>query len=662
MPPEGFPPPPEEASLALQRIGPDRDELLKHRGILALRIPSQTYRRDGSFKWVLDPFATQRDLTAATWYTDGSMLGGAWTQLRATGFGLVVVDSSGELVGYGFGAPPSRINTAAAAELWAIHIAMSLSPFPPRIKTDCMSILTSASAGTATVTAHNKVLARVWNSIAASADGDVAALVEQGLWQWIPAHLSISAVGQATDHSNQRLTMVDWRANRLVDALAKTGAASVAPAPETVKLVTSAEVLVRHRLAQLAQATHRANNHSVTVLNKEGEWQTKVLRDSVSRPLRLKRTPMIVSTSKKMSKKKRSITAVKAWSARPPKDAAREARAVRASARAAAHARHLDNALKRSAATLSQPCGIDAAKRAQDLHGRIQKKQMLTKMAPTTDSPPAAVAPSPSPSPPLSPRPVPCPTEDIRPAPCPNCDSRVAEVTIVDESVRVDVDPEPVVMTDPNAVHAPLAALGLSDNPSAGPPTPPPLPSTTSLPCDHSAPVSSQVSECTLQQRDGSVGGDHNLGMHSPPGKPPPPTKDTEWGAGEIPAEQILLINRAPMHAYEFGAAFASSKQQSVKQPLLIGSGSPEGYSENLVNASVRIGGKYSPSSVTTSSETPKPPCLARKRNATVSTSPKGRRVRMAPSIARAKLPSVQPPAAACVPQRATATQHQVSN
>jgi hypothetical protein len=207
-----------------------------------------------------------------------------------------------------------------------------------------------------------------------------------------------------------------------------------------------------------------------------------------------------------------------------------------------------------------------------------------------------------------------------------------------------------------------MAALGLFDNPSAGPPMPPPLPSTTSLLLDHSAQVSSQVSQYALQQREVSVGGDHNLGMHSPPGKPPPPTKDNEWGAGEIPAEQILSINRAPMHACEFGAAFASSKQQSVKQPLLIGSGSPEGYSENLINASVRIGGKYSPSSVTASLDTHKPPCLARKRNATISTSPKGRRVRMAPSIARAKLPAVHLPAPDCVPQRATATQHQVSN
>ena len=49
-PPKGFPPPPKTANLALQRIGPDRDELLKHRGILTLRIPSLPFRPEGSFK------------------------------------------------------------------------------------------------------------------------------------------------------------------------------------------------------------------------------------------------------------------------------------------------------------------------------------------------------------------------------------------------------------------------------------------------------------------------------------------------------------------------------------------------------------------------------------------------------------------------------------
>ena len=323
---------------------------------------------------------------------------------------------------------------------------------------------------------------------------------------------------------------------------------------------------------------------------------------------------------------------------------------------------HLDNALKRSAATLSRPCGVDAAKRAEDLHERIQKKQMLTKMAPTVGPPPAPVAPSPSPSPPLSPRPAPHPTDDVRPALSSSCDARNAKVTIVDKSLCVEIGPEPIDVTDSNAVLAPLAASGLFDNPLAGPPMPPPPPSTTSIPFGFSAPISNQVSDSAHQQRDDSVGGVHNLGMHSPPGKPPPPTKEKEWGAGEIPAEQIALINRPPMHVYEFGVAFASSKQQSVKQALLIGSGAPEVHSENLVKTPMGIGGKYFPSSVTASSETAQPTSHARKRQATVSSSPRGRRVRVAPSIVRAKLPFAPPPPAACLTQRANAAQNQVSN
>jgi len=129
---KGFPPPPKAANLAMQRVGPDRDEMLTQRGLLTLRIPSLPFRPEGTFKWVLDPIATQRDLTNATWYTDGSMLGGAWSQLRATGFGLVVVYQSGELIGYGFGAPPTRIATAAAAELWGDPHCDGAFPFPPQ--------------------------------------------------------------------------------------------------------------------------------------------------------------------------------------------------------------------------------------------------------------------------------------------------------------------------------------------------------------------------------------------------------------------------------------------------------------------------------------------------------------------------------------------------
>ena len=106
--------------------------------------------------------------------------------------------------------------------------ANMLSPTLPKIKTDCLSIITSAAAGSIAVTAHGKMLARIWNTITACVETDVANLVAEGIWQWIPAHLPITAVGQIIQHNTNRLSMVDWRANRLVDALAKNGAATVA--------------------------------------------------------------------------------------------------------------------------------------------------------------------------------------------------------------------------------------------------------------------------------------------------------------------------------------------------------------------------------------------------------------------------------------------------
>ncbi len=77
------------------------------------------------------------------------MLMGKWIALRCIGFGMVVVvGQSGALLGYGYGSPPSRITTAAAAELWAIDFVLVLNPSTPLIKTDCMSIITAARRGT----------------------------------------------------------------------------------------------------------------------------------------------------------------------------------------------------------------------------------------------------------------------------------------------------------------------------------------------------------------------------------------------------------------------------------------------------------------------------------------------------------------------------------
>ena len=120
--------------------------LLKLRGVAVFKIPAPKPRKEGTFRWYKDPLTgpDADNAQSATWYTDGSLLMNNWATLRCIGFGVVVVSNEGKLLGYGYGSPPSRIATAAAAELWAIDFVISVNAFPPKMKTDCMSILTSA--------------------------------------------------------------------------------------------------------------------------------------------------------------------------------------------------------------------------------------------------------------------------------------------------------------------------------------------------------------------------------------------------------------------------------------------------------------------------------------------------------------------------------------
>ena len=133
----------------------------------------------------------------------------------------MVVNSYGELIGYGRGAPPDWVRTAAAAEAWALLIALGIYPSPPRIATDCKGLVDTAARGKSRATSAKQPLARIWNSIAACMDDDLHQLPQKGLIRWIPAHLTESAIG-STLPCGRKFSATDWRANRLADALAKS--------------------------------------------------------------------------------------------------------------------------------------------------------------------------------------------------------------------------------------------------------------------------------------------------------------------------------------------------------------------------------------------------------------------------------------------------------
>ena len=81
----------------------------------------------------------------------------------------------------------------------------------------------------------------------------------------------------------REITAIDWRANRLADALAKEAAAEHAADASTVPMVKSSEEAARFHMALLGTVTHRSNHCPVQQLvGGELMWINK--RDSLERP------------------------------------------------------------------------------------------------------------------------------------------------------------------------------------------------------------------------------------------------------------------------------------------------------------------------------------------------------------------------------------------
>ena len=281
MPVGGWPAPPSGAKHALDKLSPARLKLLLTRGMLVLKVPVSMPKLEGSFTWLVQPDKNNPNLKHAVWYFDGSMLNGRWQELRATGFGVVVVSSAGDLLGFGRGSPPHWCATAAAAEAWALQVVIGQCPLPPQMRTDCQALLTTLSAGTQRATAADKQLARIWRTIAASVGCCLVDVASSGVLVWMPAHLTTASVGKVQLSNGNYLSMTDWRANRLVDALAKMSALDAQCLPACIELVRAATIAVKHAAMQLGRVTHAANHHVIHEQDEQGIIVQKVLRDAV---------------------------------------------------------------------------------------------------------------------------------------------------------------------------------------------------------------------------------------------------------------------------------------------------------------------------------------------------------------------------------------------
>ena len=281
-PSEGWHPPPQAAELARARIGEERLRILQIRGLLVMRLPAPPRFRQECFVWLREPVF--EDLEGSTWYIDGSLLDGEWVDFRAAGFAVVVVAADGSLAGYGRGCPPEWCSTAAAAEAWALAFVLSANAFPPHIRTDCQALLSTAELGAQKAASASRPLARIWAAVANALDGDLNRLVREGLLVWMPAHQTVAAIGHRLLSNGHEMNAVDWRANRLADALAKQAAAERQAPSAVTRLLSSGKAAVKHAAALLGEVTHAANNCVIEVVLPSGERVQQLRRDSQPKP------------------------------------------------------------------------------------------------------------------------------------------------------------------------------------------------------------------------------------------------------------------------------------------------------------------------------------------------------------------------------------------
>ena len=280
-PNEGWPAHPESADHALTRMGAGRRAILQTHGLSCVKVPVDVRPKEGTFEWLsAQPDVTRSDLV---WYTDGSCSDPTSPETARYGFAVVVVSTSGELLGYGAGTPPDFVTDSGMAEIWAVYSVVAMSPGVPRIVTDYKGIIDTSSRGTAAATTAACPNARIWKMIASCLDSDISTLCEQVIW--MPAHLGTAAIGCRTKSNGKEMTSLDWRANRLVDKLALFSSVQTLDAKRGELLVHSAKAAAKHALARLGQVTHEANNHKVQEQDEQGKMVTHTLRDSTSRPL-----------------------------------------------------------------------------------------------------------------------------------------------------------------------------------------------------------------------------------------------------------------------------------------------------------------------------------------------------------------------------------------
>ena len=280
VPSDGWGTAPPRVAQFVASLGDDRRRLLSTRALLTVPIPYQPIVSIPKVWW----FTEEPDVSRADiqWHTDGSVVNGT-LGCPTAGCSLIATSNDGALVAVAQVALPSKIKTAPQAELQALLVLFQLAPFVSRVTTDCMSLVAVARGGLCKASAGGKTTAGDWSRLATYLDGSLQPLAD-GILVWAPAHCSL-AVALTMRRSDGRLcTSIDWRANRLADAVAKAAARSTAPSRETLSAIVDARATLLHEAAILGTVTAAANNVRDVVTNADGSYSVVTRRDTYVPP------------------------------------------------------------------------------------------------------------------------------------------------------------------------------------------------------------------------------------------------------------------------------------------------------------------------------------------------------------------------------------------
>jgi len=246
--------------------------------MLAVRIQVPPPAADGWLRWL--KALPDGPLDDVVCYIDGSLLDGPSKLFGRTGFAIVAVGPQGELLAYAHGAPPSWIRTAAAAEAWALYTVLRSSPTFPAIVTDCLGLVDTLSRGPARAVGAARPLARLWSMIFLALDWQVPAKEQLDRFIWMPAHGGVGTIGSALKSNGVPVSPTDWRANRLVDILAKAAAAKDRTPVEVQRLMRTALEATEYAAATLGMVTFAANNAKVSKQRPDGSYHWATCRDA----------------------------------------------------------------------------------------------------------------------------------------------------------------------------------------------------------------------------------------------------------------------------------------------------------------------------------------------------------------------------------------------